>query len=150
MYAMSRAEDRQIRNVEFISMDANDLSRFNDKQYDYATISMAIHQFGLEEGMQILKELSRISKEIIIIDYAFPLPGGFPGLAARVIERIAGVEHNRNFKAYMKFGGLPAILKELGHENEYSITRGGSVFDIASLLVVSQIAYNVKPSPSRA
>jgi ubiquinone/menaquinone biosynthesis C-methylase UbiE len=130
-YAKGRAEARMIRNVEFISMDANDLSRFNDKQYDYATISMAIHQFELEEGMQILKELSRISKEIIIIDYAFPLPEGFSGMATRIIERIAGIEHNRNFKAYLKFGGLPAIIKEIAAEKEFSITRGGSVFDIA-------------------
>jgi hypothetical protein len=100
------------------------------------TISMAIHQFELEEGMRILKQHSRISVKVIIIDYAFPLPGSFSGLATRTIERIAGVEHNRNFKAYLKFGGLPAIIKEIGGEKEMSIRRGGSVFDIASFLTI--------------
>ena len=110
-YAKIRAGAASMRNMEFILMDAKDLSRFEDKSFDYATISMAVHQFSLADAFVILKEMKRIAKEIVIIDYAYPLPGGLKGAGTRVIERIAGVEHNNNFREYLRFGGLPAICK---------------------------------------
>lgn len=112
-YAKERSEKLGIRNTNFIEMDATDLSRFDDNSFDIASISMAIHQFSTETGFAILHEMKRIAKEIIIIDYQCPLPGGFKGFVTRVIERIAGEEHNKNFNAYLRIGGLPEVCNKV-------------------------------------
>jgi len=129
-YATERAEKQKRGNVDFRQMDASDLSTFKENEFDYATISMAIHQFERETGMAILKEVSRIADNIIVIDYNFPLPGGYKGFVTRLIERIAGVEHNKNFKEYLQFGGMNAIAEACGLE--LKAKRGGrkSVFTV--------------------
>ena len=129
-YATDRAEKQKRNNIEFLQMDASDLSAFQENEFDYATISMAIHQFERETGLAILKEVSRIADNIIVIDYNFPLPGGYKGFVTRLIERIAGVEHNNNFEEYLQFGGMNAIAEACGLE--IKTRRGGrkSVFTV--------------------
>ena len=129
-YATGRAEKQKRSNIEFRQMDASDLSAFKENEFGYATLSMAMHQFKLEDGMAILNQMSRIADNIIVIDYNFPLPGGYKGFVARLIERIAGVEHNNNFKEYLQFGGMKSIAEACGLE--IKIRRGGrkSVFTV--------------------
>jgi len=81
---------------------------------DIATISMAIHQFSTETGLHILQQLKKISRSVVIIDYAFPQPRNFNGFIVRSIERIAGKEHLANFRAYQHGSGMPGILHRLG------------------------------------
>jgi ubiquinone/menaquinone biosynthesis C-methylase UbiE len=111
--AKARADKSGIENIDFIRMDAAELSQFKSGAFDTAIISMAVHQFKLELSISILEELKRISKSIVIIDYKVPLARGFSGMATRLIERIAGKEHNRNFKAFVEYGGLVKMLEEL-------------------------------------
>ena len=73
-----------------------------DKEFDVSCTSMAIHQFQLETAKKILQEMTRISKNIIVLDYNYPVPRNFYGFAAKTIESMAGKEHHRNFKTYIK------------------------------------------------
>jgi len=132
-YAKKRAQKSGRSGLQFIEMDATDLSRFKDVEFDYATISMAVHQFHPDTGKQILKEMTRISKSIVVIDYGYPQPKGFAGLAVRLIERLAGDEHNRNFKAYLKMGGISEIARELGLSANVEFGKKGHVFTIVTL-----------------
>lgn len=113
-HARKRAEKTGIKGVEFIEMDAADLSRYSDNEFDIACTSMAIHQFQLETGKQILKEMTRISKSIIVLDYSYPLPRNFQGFGAKTIESMAGKEHYQNFKTYIEHGGIQGIASSLG------------------------------------
>ncbi|MCF8225873.1 MAG: class I SAM-dependent methyltransferase [Bacteroidales bacterium] len=112
-FARKRAKKNNTGNVQFIEMNALDLSRFDDHQYDIAYISMAIHQFEYAAALSILEQAKRIAKKMILMDYQHPLPGGFKGLVTRAIEWIAGEEHNSNFKSYLSLGGLKAYCKTL-------------------------------------
>lgn len=132
-YARKRSDKAGIKNLDFVEMDATDLSGFKDHEFDVATISMAVHQFSLESSFVILRELSRISREILVIDYYFPLPGGFNGFITRIIERFAGVEHNRNFRAYLKYGGIVPIAEECGLKSKVVFGRKKSVFTVVKL-----------------
>lgn len=132
-YARKRAQKAGRSKLQFIEMDASDLSRFTDKQFDYSTISMAVHQFAPDTATHILKEMTRISSTIVVIDYAYPQPKGFAGLVVRFMERMAGTEHNRNFKAYLELGGICEIAKELGLSAEIAFGGIGHVFVIATL-----------------
>ncbi len=77
--------------------------------------------------------MTRISKTIVVIDYAYPQPKSFGGLAVRLIERMAGDEHNRNFKAFLKMGGICEIAKELGCAVDVRYGGKNNIFTIALL-----------------
>ncbi|MFC2129194.1 class I SAM-dependent methyltransferase [Bacteroidota bacterium] len=113
-FATRRAGQSRMTKLKFIEMEASDLSQFADKEFDVATTSMAIHQFQHETGIRILKEMTRISKNIIVLDYNYPLPRNFYGFAARTIESMAGKEHHQNFKTYIEHGGIAGIADSLG------------------------------------
>src|SRR5680860_143622 len=68
-YANKQAKKRNITNVDFIVSDATNLSRFADKSFDSAIMSLALHQFSPELHAPILNEMKRISKKIIMVDY---------------------------------------------------------------------------------
>lgn len=132
-FARRLAAKRKIENITFIEMDATDLSRFRDVEFDIATVSMAIHQFRTETGMELLKALRRIAKKVLIADYQFPLPGGFPGGITRLIEWMAGQEHNYCFRAYLANGGLPGITEVVCPDEPITIQQAGSVFTLATI-----------------
>jgi len=102
----------QISNTEFKVCDATQLNSFSDKEFDIATMSLALHQFQPKLHAPILSEMKRIANRIIIVDYAVPLPKNLVGYASKWAEFMAGIEHNRNFKKFYRKGGLETILNE--------------------------------------
>jgi len=109
-FAVKTAEKRSILNAEFLICDATDLSIFQDKTFDFAILSLALHQFSPNLYQPILSEMKRVAKTIILLDYAVPLPKNYVGVGSRIAEFMAGREHNRNFKKYYQLGGLNTIL----------------------------------------
>ena len=103
---------KKLDNVEFCLCDATGNLKFEDKKFDVATMTLALHQFNPERHPFIIDEMKRLAHRLIFIDYAFPLPTNITGAGSRVAEFFAGREHHRNFKHYMRLGGLPALLAE--------------------------------------
>lgn len=97
-------------NTRFYTGSALDLSMFDENEFDVSSMSLALHQFKPEEYKPILAGMKRISKQIMIIDYAVPLPQNFFGYGSKAAEFMAGREHNSNFKKYYRAGGLETIL----------------------------------------
>ncbi|MCF7635126.1 MAG: SAM-dependent methlyltransferase [Dehalococcoides mccartyi] len=112
----------------FTGADARHLP-FADASFDYTSITLALHDKPAQTRLEILAEMKRVVKPqsyILIADYSYPLPASFPGQIIRFIERIAGGEHYRNFRHFLKNGGVPALLEELGikAESTQSISYG--------------------------
>jgi len=105
-------EKRNISNVHFRVCDAIGKWKFNNKQFDMAIITMALHQFPPENFAVILGEMKRVAKQILIVDYGVPLPQNITGWGSRVAEFFAGREHHRNFMQFYRLGGLNKILAE--------------------------------------
>lgn len=105
-------QKRNISNVHFRVCDATGKWKFNDKEFDIALITMALHQFPPENYASILGEMKRVAQQILIVDYAVPLPQNITGWGSRVAEFFAGKEHHRNFRKYYRLGGLNKILAE--------------------------------------
>ncbi len=124
--------------VRFIQADATDLSNFGKNEFDTAVISMAIHQFSPTEGLMVLKEMKRVAARIIIADYAFPLDAGIYGWLARSIEWVAGGEHNRNFKQYMKNGGIASLLSKTGLHLKESYVHGKGTLMVSLCEILNQ------------
>jgi ubiquinone/menaquinone biosynthesis C-methylase UbiE len=103
-------------NVSFQLADATDLP-FPDGYFDYATVSLGLHDKEKPVRYQIISEMKRVVKQegaLILIDYQVPLPDNLWAASARVIEFLAGVSHYQAFKDYLANGGLEDILKNHG------------------------------------
>jgi ubiquinone/menaquinone biosynthesis C-methylase UbiE len=101
----------KMNNVSFIHADASSLKQFKDDEFDYATVSMAIHEMPPVIRIKVLQEMKRVAKIIIIADYTTPLPHSFAGLRVTVVEFLA--DHFKYFQHYQKSGGIKGILKNL-------------------------------------
>jgi ubiquinone/menaquinone biosynthesis C-methylase UbiE len=109
-YSRMKEKRLQIENVEFISKDVNDSGFLSETHFDYAVLSMVLHQFSLAEANQVLNSARRVAKYIIMADFTHPLPKNAIGWGAVLIEKKAGGQHYLNFKEYQKQGGLNYFL----------------------------------------
>ena len=133
-FAIKTAKNRNISNADFRVCDATDLSVFEDNTFDFAILSLALHQFSPDLHQPILSEMKRVAKTIILLDYAVPLPKNYVGFGSRVAEFFAGREHNRNFKKYYKLGGLNQIMAA----NHFQIKKTRFMAKGAFQLVVAE------------
>lgn len=90
---------------------------FEDDSFDFASISMSLHETESTERDTIISEMKRVVKvegALVLIDYKVPLPFIPSSYTSRVVELVAGREHNRYFREYMRQGGLDGLLDRHG------------------------------------
>ncbi len=116
------AQNLKLNNIKYYAADGSNLDFISDKEFDYSTITLALHELEDELRIQIIKEMKRISKHIIIVDYNTPLPNNFSGWVSRKIEKLAGGSHYAGFINYTERGGILEIINEMGLtvDNQYS------------------------------
>ena len=132
--AKRTANKLNICNISFEIMDAGNLSVFSDGKFDVAVTSMSMHQFDPATAVKVLREMRRIARRLIIADYNCPMNPGPGATLARIIERFAGGEHFRNFRLYMKRGGLTKLTEETGLQITATEIRGSGVFVVVLAL----------------
>ncbi len=128
--AIRTANRRGISNVSFEIRDASDLSCYRENEFDVAVTSMAVHQFDEDLAVKILSEMNRTSNKIIMADYNFPMRRNLSSLLAWSIEWAAAEDHYRNFRNYMKRGGITWFAEQAGLKLEFTEIRGYGVFRI--------------------
>ncbi len=129
-YSDKRLIKEQATGISFVQADARNLYAFEDESFDVATMSLALHQFDPEDWDIILAEIFRIAETLIIADYSYPLPTGFKRKMVYIIERIAGKEHYRNFKAFMNKGGVIPVAEKNSLKCIHSELSGSGVFSM--------------------
>jgi ubiquinone/menaquinone biosynthesis C-methylase UbiE len=100
-------------NVFFKLADATKLP-FQDGYFDYASISLGLHDKEQPIRDQIISEMKRVVNQggsLILIDFQVPLPRNALAMFGRSIEFFAGGSHYQCFKDYLAKGGLNEILK---------------------------------------
>ncbi|MBW6536142.1 MAG: class I SAM-dependent methyltransferase [Mariniphaga sp.] len=123
-------EKRNISNVHFRVCDATGNWKFTDKQFDMGIITMALHQFPPGNYKSILGEMKRVAHQIIIVDYAVPLPQNITGWGSRVAEFFAGREHHQNFRHFYRAGGLKNILAENNLTIQHKVFFAKGAFEL--------------------
>lgn len=116
--SVDKANNRKMlsndQNSSFQLSDAANLP-FEDHFFDYACISLALHEKSYDLALKVLKEASRVIKKsgkIIIIDYAYPMPFNAEHLLILFFEILAGKKHFNFFRKYLKKGGLKPLLEK--------------------------------------
>lgn len=108
-------------NVQFLHKDATNLSNFKNKQFDYAVISMALHEMPYNLRIKVLNETKRIANKIILADYTTPQPSNIYGFGNQIVEFLAGIKHFNCFRDFQKNNRLDNLIKELEFSVESNI-----------------------------
>jgi len=116
MLKLARKDKRgkALNNVSFQIADAQNLP-FKGSSFDYASISFALHEKERTARDKTISEMRRVVKKegaLIFIDFQVPLPKNLFSHLIKAVEFIAGRDHHRHFKDYIKQGGLDEILKK--------------------------------------
>ena len=130
--ARKSANKKRVCNAGFIVLDASDMNLLRDKEFDVAVTSMAVHQFEAGLAVSILEEMKRIASKVIIVDYNYPLPEGFNKWLVNAIEKVAGDDHYRNFRAYMEKGGINYFILGSGLKLVSLVTRSKGIFMVST------------------
>lgn len=127
-HAKRRQQSNGKNNITFIHDDATSLPHFKNKQFDYLTISMVLHEMTPELRIRVLNEAKRIAKKIIVADYVVPQPLSFAGKRTRIVEFLAGIEHFKGFRDFQNNNGIDQLLQncQLSICSEF-INRNGTI-----------------------
>jgi ubiquinone/menaquinone biosynthesis C-methylase UbiE len=107
---------------------------FKEHQFDLITCSFILHEVPQIVRMEILKEAKRALQNdgrILLIDYhpgpIKKLKGIYSKLIITFFEFLAGGDHYRNYRQFIKNGGLPSLIEKLGLKIEnQKIVSGGN------------------------
>ncbi|MCF7823397.1 MAG: class I SAM-dependent methyltransferase [Candidatus Marinimicrobia bacterium] len=122
------AAARGVDNCEFQLSDATNLDHLEDQSFDFALSSMVIHEMPEEKRLPTLREMKRLGKQIILVDWINPQPSSRKALGTHFVEFLAGREHYSGFRSFMKAGGMPTLIEEAGLEVlETQITGKGTI-----------------------
>ncbi len=126
--ARARLGDR----AELIHGDASGMP-FDDGSFDLIFTSLFLHELEPDIRDSVLEEIVRVvhpDGRILIIDYrngSLRLKGKVWRTFATIAERIAGADHYRNWRTFLRFGGVEAMLPSGAAITTSKIVAGGNL-----------------------
>ena len=108
MIGLAKSDKRKNDHASFQVGNATKLP-FEDGYFDYASISLALHEKERDVRDLVISEIKRVVKKgggIVFIDFQAPMPGNIHSYIIKMIEFFAGKDHFRCFNDYMKQGGF--------------------------------------------
>ena len=109
---IKRADQASIKhpnkNVSFLHSGLSEYFAESKERFDYAILSFVIHEVTEAERIRIINEAAIIADKIIISDH-FPETTNNAKIIRGIIEFLAGSEHYRNFKSFIKNGGTEPL-----------------------------------------
>ena len=127
-YGSRRAEALGLRRVRLIQGDATELKAFPDSAFEYASATMVLHEMAKERRPSLLKEMKRLARMLIIVDYRVPFATRLTATFTHFVERLGGEDHYRHFRSFVDLGGLLPLLEGQGLTVEEEVPfHGGSL-----------------------
>ena len=112
-YATERVRDLGLTNVQFVFASGEKLAAIPNGYFDYASACMVLHEMKAGQRLPVLREMQRLARTLILVDYRVPPPVHFVASLCRFIERLAGGLHYGNYRSFTENGGLLPLLKSL-------------------------------------
>lgn len=116
-YAQTKCGLLQAKNTKFICADVVEAARaFKTNEFDYATITMALHEMPKESRAPVMAAIARIARRVIAVDFVPQMPWNLPGIRNRLFEFLTllldwSTEHFFNFLEFREEGGVQHILE---------------------------------------
>ncbi len=102
-----------IENVRFLNESLEDFNKRGEGKFDFAITTYVIHEVPEGERLALVQEMRRAANKIILGDYLVPRPK-YHYYVNEFIEFIAGAEHYRGFKSFVRNGGLVPLVEQAG------------------------------------
>jgi ubiquinone/menaquinone biosynthesis C-methylase UbiE len=128
--AKNRLKDSDKTNIEFMHVNALELSSEFTTKFEVALFTFMLHEISHEERLLILNEVKKVAKSFIVFEYNIPHPYNFWGIGSRIIEFLAGRNHFNNFIDFGKRGGINRILIESGFKVKEEKINRKNIFKI--------------------
>ena len=112
----------------------------DDGSVDLVLVSLVLHSVPRADATGILREVARVlvaDGRVLVIDFGtsgLRFPRGWLGRGITVLaELAAGPRHAANSLGYLRHGGLPALVDEVGLETQVLRPTAGGAITIAVL-----------------
>lgn len=99
------------KKIKFLHTDIEYIIKSKLK-FDYAVITYVIHEVDESKRIKLLNDIASVADKIIIGDYLVPQKRGIWSLINELVEFIAGEEHYRNYKNFIRNGGIPDLIQK--------------------------------------
>ncbi len=119
-------------NVSFVLGDVTEVLKKRPTGYfDVATMILVLHEMPAEARAPVLREVTRVAKRLLCLEYRVPMPWNLPGVRNRVAEALAGGEHLSAFRDFTRRGGARGLADAAGlvYENVRYPDKG--TFDVS-------------------
>ena len=114
-FANEGLSERSLPNVSFVLGDVTRaFADLPDDHFDVATMVLVLHEMPTEAQIPVLKEATRVARQVLCVDFRAPMPWNVAGIRNRFFEVTAGAEHYRAYRAFQKVGGAPGATREAG------------------------------------
>ena len=111
----TRRLNESTSNVSVVVGDVTEvLSDKPDGYFDVATMVLVLHEMPAETREPVLREVTRVARRLLCLEYRVPMPRNLPGIRNRVAEALAGVEHFRAFRDFNRRGGASGVAEACG------------------------------------
>jgi len=110
--ARNKLNQTKSANIQFHHSDVEKFFKENNSKYDYAIMSYVIHEMDESVRVNVLNSLALYVNKIILVDYLAPKPKGFIKYLNEAVEFLAGSDHYRNYKTYIKNDGINFLVAE--------------------------------------
>lgn len=107
-------EQSNSKKITFLNQDASVLPQFKRNEIDVGFCSLVLHEMPRRVPMNILCELARVCKYLVLVDWVGPdYPWNAAGINNRSVEYKAGPEHFNGFLHFVRLGGIQAHVESL-------------------------------------
>ncbi len=111
--SMLKVAEKNSKGIVIYNKDAT-ATGFEKESFDVVIISFAIHEKERIVQEKILAESYRLMKKgalLLVVDYEFDNSTFLIGkIGITIVERIAGKNHYKNFRNYIKNNGLKSLI----------------------------------------
>jgi len=114
-FATRAATAARAKNVRFVLGDVTEaLAHLPDGHFDLATMVLVLHEMPAEARGPVLREVTRVARALLCVDFRVPMPKNGAGLRNRLFELAAGLEHFQAFRDFCARGGISEIAATAG------------------------------------